>query len=94
MDQLDLIKTAHVIDDQLGRLAAAVTDEALKSQVLTMQERWRELAYQITAELCGVESSPSPGSAKKRRRRKRSEVPAEQADYPDGESPEVPGNRE
>ena len=85
MENLEAIRTAHVIDEHLGRLAPAVPDEVLKKKVLAVQAEWRELAYVITAHLCGVESDALPGSSRKKKAsRKRDEDPAEQAGPGDG----------
>jgi hypothetical protein len=67
MEQLGLIRAAHEIDRSLSRLAAAVSDEQLKKDVLAVQDRWRDLGYAVTAELCGL----GPDSATPARRRGR-----------------------
>jgi hypothetical protein len=60
MERLDLIRAAHDIDRQLAELAGAVSGEQLKSEVLAVQTKWRELSYLVTADLCGVASGTTP----------------------------------
>lgn len=75
MEELDLIGTAHGIDHHLGRLAAAVTDRALKERVLSVRDGWRELAYALTAEVCGLEPRPALSPPRRRGRRRKADGP-------------------
>jgi hypothetical protein len=72
MDEMELIRTAHAIDQHLGILVEAVKDETLRGRIHTVREEWCGLAYAITAEVCGVNSGPPLAvvSAKRRGRRK------------------------
>lgn len=87
MEKLEAIKTAHLIDQYLGRLATAVTDEGLKKKILTLHTEWRELAYLVSAHLSGVEASPLSSPSKKKVSRKKGEGSTDQASHGDGEGP-------
>lgn len=76
MESLEIIKTAYSVDRQLGELAAAVTDEQLRERIFAMQAGWREIAYAVGAEACGVGPTASTASTRRRGRRKRGEFPA------------------
>lgn len=94
MEKFEAIKTAHVIDQLIGNLILAVADEGLKKKILTVQAEWRELAYLITAHLCGVESGVLSGTSKKKVSRKRDERVTEQAGYGDSEAPQTTDEEE
>ena len=77
MENLDLIKSAHVIDHHLQTLSAEITDDTLKEKIASVQAEWRELAYAISAHLSGVEAGIQFPVTKKRGRRKKVEDPAD-----------------
>ncbi len=89
MDTLELIRTAHLVDQYLERLASAVADEALKKNILTVQAEWQTIAYTLTRLACGIEASM--GTPKKRAVRKRSEDASGRMDEtPSAETREQP----
>src|SRR5262245_43134242 len=92
MDKFELIKTAHVVDYQMGTLAAAMVDEALKGKILSLQAEWQELAYRVAACLCGVESVSLPGSRRKRSSQKGAEISTEQAENGNDENSTLPSS--
>jgi hypothetical protein len=76
MDQLELIRTTHEIDRSLARIAEAVSDERLKHDVVTLHAQWRELGYQVTAALCGMEANGA-APVRRRGRRRKADVPVD-----------------
>jgi hypothetical protein len=71
MDELSLIRLAHEVDGQLGQLATSVKAESLREEILALQVRWRELAYAVSAELCGANANVVPATPVRRRGRPR-----------------------
>ncbi len=71
MDELTVIRLAHDVDVQLGQLAMSVKAESLREEILTLQVWWRELAYAVSAELCGANASGAPLVSLRRRGRPR-----------------------
>ncbi len=67
---LETIKDAHEIDQALGRVAEAVTDNALKGRILELKEQWQPIAYEVSARLSGVEIAETPRKRRGGRRRK------------------------
>jgi hypothetical protein len=74
MEPLELIRTAHEIDRRLAEISTALTDEALKSDLVEFHARWRELGYRVTADLCGLEPNEEAALPKRRGRRRRTEL--------------------
>ena len=83
MENLDLIKSAHIVDYHLNALSAGVTDDVLKEKIASVQTEWRELAYAISAHLSGVEAGIQSPAPKKRGRRKKVEDPVEAPTSPE-----------
>lgn len=71
MDALELIRTTHGIDRDLGIVGDAVRDAGLKERLLAVRIEWRDLAYAITAELCGVDGPEARLPSPRRRGRPR-----------------------
>ncbi len=82
VDTLELIRTAHLIDQQLEKLAAAVADEALKKCILITQAEWQKICYDTTRLACGIETGSVSGTTRKRTR-KRAGAAEEVTDRPD-----------
>jgi hypothetical protein len=74
MNPIDLIRTTHEIDHELGTISAAVTDESLKQDLVQFHARWRELSYRVTASLCGLTSNGEAPVPRRRGRPRRSDV--------------------
>lgn len=73
---LEAIRDAHQVDQLLGRVVDAVSDDALKTRILELKEQWQPIAYEVSAILSGVEPSGLTAPRKKRGgRRKRSGDP-------------------
>ncbi len=77
MEELQVIKAAHGIDECLGRLAGAVGEESLRARILELKTDWQELAYAITADACGMKSGTWLDTGKKRGRRKKTDETTE-----------------
>jgi hypothetical protein len=73
METLEVIRAAHGIYEELGRVAGAVSDEHLKAQIIGMQSSWKELAYAISARACGMDAGLISAPAKKRGRKRKAE---------------------
>ncbi len=86
MDTLELIRTAHLIDQHLEKLASAVSDEALKKTMLVFQAEWQEIAYDLTRLACGIEAGS--GTTRKRASRKRAGTP--NGETPAGDESQIP----
>jgi hypothetical protein len=68
MDTLEVIKTAHRVDHELGSLVTALTDdEVLRERIAGIHAEWRELAYVVSAHVCGCGASSSPILSGKRK---------------------------
>ncbi len=73
MEVLDAIRLAHRIDQDLGRMSTAVGEE-FRDRVQRIQTEWREVAYAVSANLCGVDVTGDTGAAPRRGRpRKKAE---------------------
>jgi hypothetical protein len=77
MDQLELIRITHEIDRHVAELSAAVSDEDLKKDLVAFNARWRELAYRVTANLCGLAPNGDATAPKRRGRRRRTDTAEE-----------------
>ena len=86
MDTIDIIKTAHGVDHDLGRLAASLEDEELRERILAVQSTWRELAYAISGTVCGVAMTRLEEPMKRRGRRRKSEQSGPAVDPGHGDS--------
>ncbi len=71
MDSMDMIRTAHIVDRQLGVLGAAVTEATLQERISSFQSEWREVTHAVTAHFCGLERTAHevPGAKRSRRRK-------------------------
>jgi hypothetical protein len=74
VERLDLIRATHSIDRQLAELAATVSDDQLKGDVLAFQTKWRELSYLVTADLCGAVAGVAPRANGRRGRPRKARV--------------------
>jgi hypothetical protein len=70
VEKFEVIRTAHLIDHHLEQLAATLASEVLRKKVLAIHTEWRELAFAMTAHVCGVEASSLPDASKKNFRNK------------------------
>jgi DUF4097 and DUF4098 domain-containing protein YvlB len=78
MEKLEVIKAAHLIDHYLQTLSVTMTEEVLRRKTATLRTEWQELAYAITAHVCGVETNALLSAAKKKASRKRPDELVEQ----------------
>ena len=67
--ELEVIRKAHGIDQDLQWLASSLEDHALRSRVLEVQSAWRDLAYAISASASGM--APTLETPRRRGRRKK-----------------------
>ena len=70
MEKLELIQLTHAIDRDLLRLAAAVTDGGVKKRLAALHGEWRDLAYAVTADLCGMATGASSDRPRRGRRKR------------------------
>ncbi len=89
MDDLEVIRTAHGIDHNMAQLAGVIGDEDIRERILAVLAGWRDLAYALTARLCGVDAGPPQNTLKRRGRPKKAEEPA--ANGAQGVSGDPPG---
>jgi hypothetical protein len=101
MEKLEVIKAAHLIDQYLEALSVAVTEEVLRKKLAAVRIEWQELAYSITAHVCGVETKTFLSITKKKASKRRAEDMVGQGDQvpgdltrpaPDADTSRLPGH--
>jgi hypothetical protein len=92
MEVIDAIRLAHRIDQDLGRMSGAVGEE-LRDRVVRIQTEWRDVAYAVSANLCGVAMCEEAAVMPRRRRRRKAEDGASAPDPAEADSSAPGGGR-
>lgn len=71
--EIEVIRKAHRVDADLRQLAASLGDESLREGVLAIHSSWCELAYAISAHVCGMSAADAEQPSRRRGRPRKSE---------------------
>ena len=66
MENIEVIRKAHGIDQDLRQLASSLQDGGLRERVLAMEASYRDLVYAISASVSGVDLDIPAEAGKKR----------------------------